>query len=623
MPVTYLHPHVAFLSLNQRLMKKNIAAVNQYLLERYPVIWNTRILWMLGAAMMVHLLFFGIGVITLLDPKSLKGYNVMQSYFQNGMLLLGLVISLVLLVVWLVTLFRNNSFKNFYPTSALDLFKHFCAYVVIIFSCTSFYYSYTLGLQCYIKTAYAQERILEEQQIANDSDMFTLKSVYNYTLDERVLPQQLDTLYCESRELSVDTTQAHFKFKDALYQFYSFKKVVVLKDKNEVIEQAYRDEVQISRLPNVKQAYSYVQQDSLASLSLRKTETDSTITYYFKNNVVDVSALVKNAIPSLYNYTNVFYEKGNSDYYSTEIYYEDTAAIGKVNPVDATTINQVRRNHALLDKNDPKAIKSLLQKQLDLLDYYGVEHNLTTAVWFDMIYHPREFTIKHTIADSKNTVNDKTFLQEDATELEKFVQSLQSKRYMEKADLRTVFENFDDVYNTNIFEGSIHVFLWLSVFIASIIFIFRTTGLRELLFAAVASGILFIVIALLGVLLTLVIASGIEEYMFLYLPCTVGFLFFLCTALLYKSVRKLISGVLLNITFVYLLPWLFLIIAIISAHQHDLCLATNYKNDVTLECETILEQVGIWWSYIFIALTLVWVYVYAHVIRSWRVLPEQ
>ena len=79
----------------------------------------------------------------------------------------------------------------------------------------------------------------------------------------------------------------------------------------------------------------------------------------------------------------------------------------------------------------------------------------------------------------------------------------------------------------------------------------------------------------------------------------------------------------LNITFVYLLPWLFLIIAIVSAYQQDLCNASNYENGLSIDCETILEQVGIWWSYIFIVLALVWAYVYAHFIKSWRALPEQ
>lgn len=547
----------------------------------------------------------------------------MDSYFVNGMLFLGLVISLILLVLWLVTLFRNNAFKNFYPSSAWDLFKQFAAYAIIIFACTSFYYSYTLGLQTYLKLTYPTERLTAEHEIANDSDMFRSQTIFNYTLDERIIPQQLDTLYCEVDEFKMDTLQPYFKFKDAYYQFYSFRKMVVpTREGNGVNELSITDSKQVKPYNNV------YQQDSLQAMSLRSVRTDSSITYFFKDKVVDLSKVIKTAAPSYYNYSNVFYDTtqvdNGYDYYEDYNYEFPEDNTTRINPSDPVALRQVNRNHALLHKKNPELIRDLLKKQLALLDNYGVKHNVTAASWFKMVYHPDDFLIKSILEDNEYAINDNEFLEEDATAFMRHAHSLRTKSYMETDELRRVFENLDDAHTTNIFEGSIHVFLWLSLFMAMLIFIFRTTGLRELLFSAVTSGVLSIIIGLICVLISYGAGgSGGEEYVFLYVPLIVGATIFLVTFLAFTSLRKLFSGILLNITFVYFVPWLFLIIGIISVHQSDVCRKDpNYYLE-DFECMTILNQLGVLWSYIFVALTLLWVFIYAHLIIKWRSLPEK
>jgi len=620
-------------------MKNRIKSINQFLLERYPIVWNTRILWVLSAALIIHLFFFLFGVMTLTNPSSLLEYDVLASYFRNGMLLLGLVISLILLVLWLVTLFRNNAFKNFYPTSAWDLLKQFCAYVLIIFVSTSFYYSYTLGLQTYIKIEYPQERIAAQHRVANDSGMFRSESVYNYTLDERIIPKKLDTLYCETRADRIDTLQPHVAFKDALYQFYSFRKVVVpLNQKGQAARASYNVTNQTIKQRATIKAYNDFQQDSLESTSLRRIVNDSTITYLFKDKVVDVSDIIKDATPSYYNYANLFYEKdGDYDYYNTEsyavstsidYYSDDTSNLGRVSPSDAALVAQVKRNHALLDKRDPEAIKEVLKKQLQLLDYYGIEHNVTVASWFKLVYHPAAFPLKNTIANNKDAIYQNEFIEDGATAFVKYAHGLKAKRYIEGHRLKQVFINLDDVHDTNIFEGSVHFFIWISFVLALLIFIFRTTGLRELLFSAVAFGVLAIVVGLLCVLISYGsnysgTSSRFEEYIFTYVPFIAGFIIFSITFLAFKRLRKPVSAILLNITFVSLLPWLFLILGIISIHQNHVCRAHVDYFEAGFECMTILEQLGVLWSYIFAALGFLWVYVYAHLIVKWRSLPEK
>ena len=64
-------------------MKKFIYKTNQYLLERYPTIWNTKLVWMLSIALVLHLIFFVFGLFTLVNPKMLQDSNVEYIFFEN------------------------------------------------------------------------------------------------------------------------------------------------------------------------------------------------------------------------------------------------------------------------------------------------------------------------------------------------------------------------------------------------------------------------------------------------------------------------------------------------------------------------------------------------------------
>ena len=41
-------------------MKTYFTKIDQYLLENYPTIWNTKIVWMLLVNVIIHILFFFI-----------------------------------------------------------------------------------------------------------------------------------------------------------------------------------------------------------------------------------------------------------------------------------------------------------------------------------------------------------------------------------------------------------------------------------------------------------------------------------------------------------------------------------------------------------------------------------
>ena len=118
--------------------------MNKYLLERYPLVWNTRLLPMLALASGGHIFFILLGWATKNENFNYYAFNAIMADFIGMPLLLHLVISILLLVVWLLYLSRNNAFKHFYPFSEEKLFLQWILYFFIVFASVSFVLSYAI-----------------------------------------------------------------------------------------------------------------------------------------------------------------------------------------------------------------------------------------------------------------------------------------------------------------------------------------------------------------------------------------------------------------------------------------------------------------------------------------------
>ena len=62
--------------------------IEQYLLERYPSLWNTKIVWLLGIAFCAHLFFFLFGFFSVNEEDfSTKYFGTIEKFFPIAFLL--------------------------------------------------------------------------------------------------------------------------------------------------------------------------------------------------------------------------------------------------------------------------------------------------------------------------------------------------------------------------------------------------------------------------------------------------------------------------------------------------------------------------------------------------------
>ena len=133
--------------------------MKKYLLERYPAIWNTHVVLLLPLILLSHLVFFALGFIMLTDGKLCKEYYPWGNLFNGLPMLLNFIIIVLLLVGWLIYLFRNNAFERFYPVSRWQLFWRFVVYFAVIGGIISSGFSFMAGEKAKVYWRYTDSYI--------------------------------------------------------------------------------------------------------------------------------------------------------------------------------------------------------------------------------------------------------------------------------------------------------------------------------------------------------------------------------------------------------------------------------------------------------------------------------
>lgn len=122
-------------------MFKNI---QKYLLLNYPLLWNTKIVPLTIIVSIFHIIFFIIGYINGGLDFTETGNDYRSNDFDAIVTFFSVMISIILVIIWLVFYFKNNSFKSYYPKRRLSLFKEWAiiftgCFLICTFTATYFY----------------------------------------------------------------------------------------------------------------------------------------------------------------------------------------------------------------------------------------------------------------------------------------------------------------------------------------------------------------------------------------------------------------------------------------------------------------------------------------------------
>lgn len=616
---------------------KTINKFNQYLLEKYPTIWNTKLVWMLLSAFIIHLLFYIAGYFSHSDPKSLQHTNALYDYFDDGVIFIHIIISLLMLVVWLVMMFKNNAFKNHYPTSVWKLFLQYFYYFLIIFSSISFYFSYMVGYRAFIYNNYDEVSISKDIETINRAYPFLSQDVNLYTVNNRAYPDVFRKLYCETSSDNI-VGEVYMTNRNQYYQYYNLKSKVLYGVK-------YKDEYLFPELGESFLNFLYSE------------DQENHRTYYYKNEVVDMSSYFKTRDPSFYNFSDVFYIKNSEprDFFgmigiSARNFRTNHAYEPNEKPENENTrINKLTTE--LLNKKNPKEIEKLLSEFLNISKKYKIRNNLDAANWTKLVYHPEtDFVINKFImtylpdrgekynenafpgsenyatvtvdavaaADETYTSNDdysNSNVLDANYDLRSYFKKNITPLYYYTEDLKVLLDNVENIKTTDFITENVHVYLWITFFLTGFLFCYRMTSMKSMIFTVVSSCVLVLVIALVAVLARFLNVFE-TDYFVGYFVLAIGLTILLIPLLFLKKMSRTPLSIFINISFLGFALWVLLIFVLISFYQRDNCRTFNSIN--AYDCPNIIEDLGFKFSFLLLGIAVVFNFVYMKVFMNWK-----
>ena len=555
--------------------------INKYLLENYPLIWNTKIVLMVLILLGAHIAFYAAGFLSFSNPKDLNTYSLFDNYFRNGALWIGILFSILTFILWLKSYFKQNAFKSFYPKTNRSLFMEFVWIFIICFMNISFYLSYTEGLRQSVSNSITMEELEREADIANKGEAFTLYSTYRY--NERCVPAPVfDSLVSEEEVLRLYVENQVKNSYSSDWQ--NVNPANYLRYEDRLPQPYYRNDEFITLLAaHFPERVQQNREIARERPSTMKAQNDEVVLLEYESYYNNANE----GLRSLYSYC------GRAVYFQSEKgekYYAQHRA-------------------DLLQYERKAEIEKLLNDYLVLADKYEISYRFKDARWIDYVYNPPYYFVDYDLSREQkyDNYNDR-YIDID---------------HVRGDDLTRSIGNLIQSKSNVISIESVAVLLYLALFFAILIFTFRMTSMRIWLMSSAGA---IIVMFIYGALTAFgfVIARGDSEVWMINQPLL--FILAFWAILIYclkKRKRKKMAGMFLNFCIVTL-PAIFPLLTAIYAnyldkysgykyselayhHPHYELISQNVR-------ELFLVNVGVSILLLFLIIPL---------IKKWKSLPEE
>ncbi len=198
---------------------------NQKLLLKYPLIWNTRVIPVLGAALIIHLLFYVAGYLSYLPLTHIADS---APFRMQSVTAFSVLVSIVMAILWLVFYLRNNPLKAHYGVSSNYLYAEFLILFFILFCGQSFFLTYQQGLYTKVRKAGTETDLLHEANRLNLFRHFVAFEDTGFPIDDccdsvrrRLLPDSIRVpMEIEARSTDSVSHPAFDRYDPSKYELY-------------------------------------------------------------------------------------------------------------------------------------------------------------------------------------------------------------------------------------------------------------------------------------------------------------------------------------------------------------------------------------------------------------------
>jgi hypothetical protein len=165
-----------------------IKKINQFILERFPTMWNTQFIWMMLFGVLTHIIFFVAGYAAL-NYDLLKTWGINYHFFRNSLFAVYAIICLLAIIFMGLRYFAHNPFKHFYPVSKLYFWKIFTQLFLIALLFSSVYVSFEQGMIVKGKRIVPEAKVDAEVKALVMAEPFLFNNVDDYKILNRAYPK--------------------------------------------------------------------------------------------------------------------------------------------------------------------------------------------------------------------------------------------------------------------------------------------------------------------------------------------------------------------------------------------------------------------------------------------------
>ncbi len=409
--------------------------VNKYILEHYPIAWNTNIVWMLCSALLLHLLMFGLGYIST-TIGVIKSTTFSNNFFNSSIYLLYIIILLVIGILWLIKLYKNNPIKSIYQIKKGYLFIVYAHIFIILIVHVTAMLSFDKAKQIRTQQLINEKELVQEIDAVNRAVVFIVKDNSKYQLSQRGYP----------------------------YPF-SLPNVKVIYYENVNKELNYEPELKLNPKKPTFQVNSVTAQCVLTSNRMVNCKS-----YSYVDSVLDISKMYGLKEHSLYNY---------NDNYIDEATYTDTNKTFA--NYHAPTI------HRWLQTNATDSMEAAVVKLKAISAKYNSRYTINAK---DVI----ATVLKYENLDGLRNLDFGFSYNENYN----YTTSNKGEVYIID-ELNTIAENYYDIKETYTNATTCYGFLFFAIILAYLIMLGKFAKGIDIILAAVMCGVLSIIFSLLSV----------------------------------------------------------------------------------------------------------------------------
>lgn len=227
-----------------------LTRIQKYLLLNHPLLWNMRIVPVLGFTILVNAIVFLIGYSSSSIDFS-ASYNI-NDVINSGVLYFSIgLVSLLTLIIWLIFYSKNNAFRSFYPQKSKALYLEWVLIYVICFMTILPFFSLNIG------------STIKERSYATKKE--AIKAIETLNMVKILIPSDKTTYYEEypdNRQIAAITPKNETTSLDS---------AIILAENQSIYYEDYPNFLQLSLLNYSGYTPVYISEDY--GLNLRDSET--------------------------------------------------------------------------------------------------------------------------------------------------------------------------------------------------------------------------------------------------------------------------------------------------------------------------------------------------------------